>query len=73
MDPSVILNRMRKDEAMRRIVGEDCGNRSEDIALLRACVRDAQRALAEARALRTHACDWNDKDFCNVCGADGRA
>ena len=38
------------------------------------------RAIAELRqearaikALKNHAHNWNDDDYCSICGADGRA
>lgn len=32
-----------------------------------------KRYRAEVQALATHAHEWNSDDYCNVCGADGRA
>jgi hypothetical protein len=33
----------------------------------------AMLACRELKALATHRHDWNDDDYCNACGADGRA
>jgi hypothetical protein len=36
-------------------------------------IRKAQAELTELRALREHACSWDDDDRCAMCGADGCA
>jgi len=35
--------------------------------------RIAARTRRDLTELRTHRHDWNASDYCNVCGADGRA
>ena len=43
-------------------------------------IRDLERvraqcgkALAAIRKLKGHKHDWNEDDYCSICGADGRA
>jgi hypothetical protein len=36
----------------------------------RAAAGDAENAILE---LLGHHCEWNDDDYCNTCGTDGRA
>ena len=43
----------------------------------KAAIAQLKKVLAEAEAelasLETHAHEWNDYEYCRVCGADGRA
>ena len=32
-----------------------------------------QQALADVRRIRYHQHQWNDNDYCDICGNDGRA
>lgn len=32
-----------------------------------------QSALVEVRSVRHHQHEWNEDDYCDICGADGRA
>ena len=36
-------------------------------------IREGREALRELLAIRTHSCQWNEDDYCSICGADGRA
>lgn len=42
-------------------------------AELREAAEDVAWAESWIRDLLNHRCEWNDDDYCNVCGADGRA
>lgn len=50
---------------------------AEDVKAMR---RQLQEAIAEARrdlrefeSLLNHAHQWNEDDYCDICGADGRS
>ncbi len=36
-------------------------------------IETARRAAREIKGLRAHRHDWNESDYCSICGADGRA
>jgi hypothetical protein len=36
-------------------------------------IRELRKAAREIKALRAHTHDFGRDDFCQVCGADGRA
>lgn len=40
---------------------------------LEALIADLKQAMEEAEAMLHHAHVWNGEDYCDVCGADGRA
>lgn len=72
-----ILQRLRATEATARLVGDDDGELR--LAYVRACrtlgarIAEARAALRDLTELRHHRCSWNEDDYCNTCGADGRA
>jgi hypothetical protein len=45
----------------------------EDAIALKAFNSALSRAMTEVTELIIHEHDWNDNDYCNVCGTDGRA
>ena len=40
---------------------------------LESIIQAAEAAHEEINQLRLHAHDWNEDDYCSMCGADGRA
>lgn len=75
-DAYAIVRRVERAEQTSRIVGDAEGLREAYIAAARELgqqIADAKQALRDLATLRQHRCDWNDEDYCNVCGADGRA
>lgn len=56
------------------LAGEDsAADYAEAQRALGALIAEAKHAHAALTALRHHRHDWNEDDYCNVCGADGRA
>jgi hypothetical protein len=54
------------------------GDQGEDaygdlLSALRDFSERLPRLIAEVEALQTHHHAWNEQDYCNLCGADGRA
>lgn len=72
-DASDVLSRFRRDVATARIIGE--GNLEESrLFVVGALMRLGRNDLIpELATLQAHACDWSEDDYCNTCGADGRA
>ena len=61
-----IVREARTREAYSRL-GADEGNEYIPAAL--AALR---AAVADVEYIRDHRCVWDSRDFCRVCGADGR-
>ncbi len=49
------------------------GDPYEDaVVLIRTLNREIDRAMEEVSILYHHAHRWNENDYCDICGADGR-
>jgi len=61
------LGKLRREYVSADMAGERPSCTYEDLKA------DLEDAVGLVRITRDHAHDWNEDDYCNVCGADGRA
>ena len=51
----------------------ELGGADDELSPLEALIADLKTAIEEADAMLHHAHVWNGEDYCDICGADGRA
>jgi hypothetical protein len=56
------------------LAGEDARREYRNaLTMLGHIIKQAKETHAELSGLSTHQHEWNDNDYCDLCGADGRA
>lgn len=71
---SAAIRRAKRSAENASLAGEPAAPVYDDLLEELATVRDSMAEyIQEVTELKDHRHEWNENEFCNICGADGRA
>ena len=73
LDTSVLFDLLRQathNDELRALAGLDDDECPSELAKLE---RALAAALRDVRQVRSHVHEWDDNQYCSICGADGNA